>query len=130
MERDTAKTIVKVYAVLAFIGGVLNVVAALGLLAGGAGLAAMAGSQYTRLFAGASVFLGVLLLIMGAVELYAGWGLWTFKNWARITMIVVSVLSLPNFPLGTVIGVVGIYLFGFNEDVKRLFGATHERGSR
>ena len=130
MENDSAKSVVKVFAVIAWFGAALNILAAIGLFLGGSGLAAIAGSQYAKLFAGASIFLAVILLIMGLIEAYAAWGLWTYQNWARIAVIIISVLNLLNFPIGTVIGLITIYLFGFNEDVKRLFGTTTRLNAR
>lgn len=64
---------------------------------------------------------GVFLLIVTVLDIFVGYGLWRHKNWARITAIVLSVLGLLSFPIGTIFGIVVIYLFAFNKDVKNLF---------
>lgn len=51
------------------------------------------------------VFLGLALV----VNLVVGLGLLRLKEWARITSIVLGVLRLLAFPIGTVIGVLTIW---------------------
>jgi zinc transporter ZupT len=53
-------------------------------------------------FVGISV--GLLLAALALPGLAAGYGLLTHKHWARVLAIVVGVLSLLVFPLGTIIG--------------------------
>lgn len=51
------------------------------------------------------ISIGLLLMALPLPGLVAGYGLLTHKPWARILAIVVGVLSLLNFPLGTIIGI-------------------------
>jgi hypothetical protein len=44
------------------------------------------------------------MALLGLPGLLAGYGLLTRKPWARILAIVVGILSLLNFPIGTAIG--------------------------
>ena len=44
------------------------------------------------------------MALLGLPGLLAGYGLLTRKPWARILAIVVGILSLLNFPVGTAIG--------------------------
>jgi hypothetical protein len=48
---------------------------------------------------------GLLLAVLGIPGVIAGYGLLTRKRWARILTLVVGILGLMNFPLGTAIGV-------------------------
>jgi hypothetical protein len=50
------------------------------------------------------ISVGLLLMVLPLPGLAAGYGLLTHKSWARILAIVVGVLLLLNFPLGTIIG--------------------------
>jgi len=54
-----------------------------------------------------------LLMISGLVVFYvlAIVGLYTRKSWGRILGIIVSVLSLINVPVGTLIGIFGLFAF-------------------
>jgi hypothetical protein len=67
------------------------------------------------------VAVGVLLVLLGVPGVLGGWGLMTYQGWARILVIILSILHLPNIPIGTAIGVYGLWVL-FNDDTKRLFG--------
>ena len=47
---------------------------------------------------------GLLLAALAVPGLLAGYGLLARKTWARILAIVVGILGLVNFPIGTAIG--------------------------
>jgi tetrahydromethanopterin S-methyltransferase subunit D len=53
---------------------------------------------------------GVLMAVLGLPGLLAGYGLLTRKSWARILAIVVGILNLINFPLGTAIGIYTVWV--------------------
>ncbi|HEX4773538.1 MAG TPA: hypothetical protein VH351_22090 [Bryobacteraceae bacterium] len=55
-------------------------------------------------------FIGLALCAISAVGLVAGWGLLTWKNWARILTIVLGVLNLINFPFGTALGIYTLWV--------------------
>lgn len=61
-----------------------------------------------------------LLLLLSIPGLIVGVGLLKFRSWARIVGIILSVLSLINFPLGTVIGIYGLWVL-LNNETQRLF---------
>lgn len=54
------------------------------------------------------VLMGFMILL-SIPGLIAGIGLFKRKEWARILTLIVSVISLLNFPLGTAIGVYSIW---------------------
>ena len=47
---------------------------------------------------------GILMMVLAVPGLLAGYGLLTGKSWGRILAIVVGILGLFNFPIGTLIG--------------------------
>ncbi len=53
---------------------------------------------------------GLLLSMLSVPGLLAGYGLLTRKPWARVVAIVVSVLGLLNFPVGTAIGLYALWV--------------------
>ena|SRR3989338_2131023 len=121
MEKGSAETVVKVFSVLYFLGAAFGILVGLGFLLGGGLLGFGLGAVLGGFFGGLLAVLGVVLIIYGVLDLFVGWGLWKHKNWARITAIVLGVLGLISFPIGTIFGILVIYFFGFNEDVKGLF---------
>jgi hypothetical protein len=48
---------------------------------------------------------GVLLAVLAIPGLLAGYGLLAHKPWARVLAIVVGILNLVNFPIGTAMGI-------------------------
>ena len=53
---------------------------------------------------------GLLMAALGLPGLFAGYGLLKRKPWARVLAIVVGILSLLNFPLGTAIGIYTLWM--------------------
>ncbi|WKN29733.1 hypothetical protein PZB74_12220 [Porifericola rhodea] len=64
--------------------------------------------------------LGFILAAMGAVSILGGWGLLKHQEWARILIIILSILSLPGVPVGTALGVYGLWVL-FSEEVSVMF---------
>jgi len=70
-------------------------------------------------FGTALVFLALALSVPGII---AGWGILTLRPWARVLGLVLSVLNLIWIPIGTVVGVYGLWVLLHN-DTERLFAA-------
>lgn len=51
----------------------------------------------------------VILVILSIPGIIAGIGLFKRKEWARILTLIISVIDLLNFPLGTAVGVYSIW---------------------
>ncbi len=85
----------------------------------------------------AAVGAGILGLTSGAVFIFflclaipsmlAGWGLLSFKPWARILAIVLSVIGLINIPIGTMVGIYGLWVL-FNKETETLFARNGAMG--
>ena len=71
----------------------------------------------------AGTALAGMLLVLALPGLLAGWGLLNFRPWARILALVLSALNLLNIPLGTALGLYGLWVL-LNKDTERLFSAT------
>ena len=59
----------------------------------------------------------VIFVAVSAPGILAGIGLLKRKEWARILTLIISVLDLVNFPIGTAIGVYCIWALTQNETV-------------
>jgi Flp pilus assembly protein TadB len=68
------------------------------------------------------------VLFWGIVHIVAGWAVMKYRSWARIAVILLAVLDLTNFPLGTGLGVYGLWTM-LNGDTKPLFsgGASMDK---
>ncbi len=112
------ETHVKVLGVLNIALGALGIIAALIVLAvfgGAAGLieaqAHDPGARFAVPLVGAiGGILALFLLIVSAPAVVAGIGLLQFREWARILGIVISALNLLNVPVGTALGIYGLWV--------------------
>jgi hypothetical protein len=71
----------------------------------------------------AGTALTVFLLLVSLPGLVAGVGLLKFRPWARILTIVLSVINLIHIPLGTVIGIYGLWVL-LNKQTEPLFSGA------
>jgi len=62
----------------------------------------------------------IFWLCVGIPGILAGWGLLNFKPWARILAIVLSAIRLINIPIGTALGVYGLWVL-FSKETEALF---------
>lgn len=67
--------------------------------------------------------IAVFFLILALPSILGGWGLLNFRPWARILIIIVSVLHLLNFPFGTALGVYGLWVL-LSDEARRIFEAA------
>ena len=52
---------------------------------------------------------GVVGLVLSILPIISGWALFSRKRWARVYSIILSVLYLPTIPIGTAIGIYGLW---------------------
>lgn len=69
------------------------------------------------------MMLVTFLLVVSLPGLIAGIGLLKLRPWGRILGIIVAVLNLIHIPLGTIVGIYGLWVL-FNKDTERLFSDT------
>ena len=65
-------------------------------------------------------WVSLFLLVISIPGMVGGIGLFMKKNWARILVLIISVLDLLNIPLGTIIAVYSIWVL-VQEDTVKLF---------
>lgn len=72
--------------------------------------------------AGITAMVIVLILVFGLGILFftTGLGLWGMRTWARWLAVVISILSLLAFPIGTIIGALTIWYL-FKPEIKEAF---------
>ena len=107
---------VKMVGILNIVLGGLGVLVALFMLVFFGGLAGLVASDQDPDAAVGVAALGMVggvaffaIAIFSVPSIIAGVGLLKFKEWARVLGIVMSVLHLLNVPLGTALGVYGLW---------------------
>ncbi len=63
--------------------------------------------------------IGIFFIALGLPSILGGWGLINYRPWSRILMIVVSVFHLFHIPLGTALGVYGLWVL-LSDEGRRL----------
>lgn len=74
----------------------------------------MAASVVAVLMPGAKAYgvgMAAFLFLVGAIQFAAGWGVRAFRPWGRVVGIILSVIGLIGFPIGTLISAYILYLF-------------------
>ena len=109
--------------ILFAIGGILYVLGGLVMLMMGGVMLGIedVGSDEAAFIAGFFGVIAIIVLLIGLVELAVAWGIWTLQNWARIGGIIMAVISLIGFPVGTIIGIIILYFLLIDEKTKAAF---------
>jgi len=86
------------------------------------GLAYVAGVSYFVPLAFLTLLwiVGAVLIAIGVLDILIGWGLWSLRKWARTVAIVLAVVGLISFPIGTVISIITLWYL-FKPEVKACF---------
>ena len=119
------QTHVKVVAVLLIVFSALGVMLALGMGAifsfAGMASAGSDGAEIALPILGMTgTLVTIFFLAVSLPGLIAGFGLLSFKPWARILGIVICAINLINIPFGTIFGIYGLWVL-LNKDTERLF---------
>lgn len=100
------ETQVKVLGWLYIIFGIIGIISAacIGILIISGGL--ISGDDVAiRVTTIVAVVLGLFLFIVSAPGIIAGWGLLQYRPWSRILSIILGILNLFGFPVGTLLGI-------------------------
>ena len=113
-------THIKILGWLLIIRGVLRLLAALGIFAS----SFLGGLFSGHLFGALGGILGgavlaLLAFLSGVAGLAAGTGLLQRQSWARTLAILISLFSLIEWPVGTIIGVYGLWVLLRSEGAAR-----------
>lgn len=65
-------------------------------------------------------FIPAIVLFFGVIDLLAGIALFSYKQWSRVFMIIVSAINCFNIPIGTAKGIYSIWAL-MQPDVLELF---------
>src|SRR5512133_1016032 len=111
MQRPSGETAI---AVIDFVGARVLILGGIAVCFGGAFIGAMIGGSASRTGAGAGLgmligaALGIVLLVFAAIAAVTGWGLWSLKEWARVTQIVLAALGI----LRTFFSIMSVFTHG------------------
>ncbi len=109
------------FGALVVLAGVI-VLIVMGGIAAGVGTAAHSSDDYVAvpILGGIGGVIFIVCLVLGLPGIIGGIGLLQFKPWARIVVIVLSVLDLFNIPFGTALGIYGLWAL-LNTETEQMF---------
>ncbi len=103
---------------------ILSLVGGFGLLAASQAAVQDPGAAAAPAIVGLLVVgFGIFMIVLTLPGFLAGWGLLNNKSWARILTIVLSALNLINVPVGTALGIYGLWVMTHREVEAQLSGA-------
>jgi hypothetical protein len=73
---------------------------------------------------GVGAVVGVILAVLSLPSIIGGFGLLKRRPWSRTVIIVLSILHLFSFPIGTAIGAYSLYVL-FQDDARAEFEYGH-----
>ena len=105
------------YIVLGALGILLAIVLAVLLV----GIGIISGDQTANnVLMVITVIVGGISALLSIPGVIAGIGLLNLKPWARVLTIILGVLNLPGFPVGTLLGVYSLYVM-LDDETSTLF---------
>lgn len=133
----TAKEHNKLLSIFFFVQGGLQLVGAVAVAVIYAGIGSLILANARRedeqvmggLFLGLGVFIALLMLLFGAFDILVGFKLLKERAIGRTLGIVASILSLLSFPIGTALGVYGLW-FLFGDQGKQLYALAGNGGQQ
>jgi hypothetical protein len=127
---------IKIVAILNIVLGALGALAALIILLFFGGMAGIVMAEQNAESATATAVLGLIggiaffvVALFSVPCLIAGIGLLKFREWARILTIVMSVLNLLHIPLGTAVGIYGLWAL-LNSETTAFFKTKNAADAR
>lgn len=107
---------------LQLLGGIIMAVIFAGM---GSVFVAASGREEEQFVGGLFIVIGIVsaifVLAFAALDFYAGYKVGKVQPIGRTLGIIVSILSIMSFPLGTALGIYGLWFF-FGEQGKMLYG--------
>ncbi len=131
--EGTAIIITRVYSVLNWIGAIASLFLAIILIVFSSNLSNMLPAIGMEFGSAIFIFIGIILFVIGLLGIAVAWGLWKYKNWARILTLIFVGFSLISTIIGLIKGfdsvqiiwlildALIIYLFGFYKPIVHLF---------
>jgi len=102
--------------------GIIAGVIVLAIFVIGSGLVATEDPQAGLIFGTIGIIVLLIIAIVSIPNVLAGWALIKHRSWGRILTIVLSILNLFAFPLGTALGIYGLWVLLQPESVQILEG--------
>ncbi len=121
METQTMRTHLEVLGWINIVSSILGIFLAAFIFVILLGSGIISGdAQAIRVLTVIGVIVAGILIVLSIPGLIAGVGLLRHQSWARILAIILAIISLFNFPIGTIIGVYALWVLTHEETTRIL----------
>jgi hypothetical protein len=125
MDHDQIKSHLRTLGTLHIVLGILGVLGAIivygAISLGGILSGDMEAITITQIV---GIAISSFILIVSMPGIIGGWGILNHKYWAKIVLLVIGILNLINFPLGTALGVYTIWVL-MNREADKVLNDTN-----
>jgi hypothetical protein len=97
MVKKEIPILVKIIAVIGYIGAVVFLLLGISLIIGAGAIAALLANSFpiiAGIGAGLFIVVGIVVLALAVLYFFVSRGLWNGKSWARITLIILSSIGI------------------------------------
>lgn len=121
MEKHDLEKHIKAIGILYIVFGVMSLLISFSIFLFMAGIGFAIGDYEAQ---GILMIIGTIIFIIGFItgipSIIGGWGLLKRKSWARILVIILSILHLFEPPHGTALGVYALIIL-FKDEIRPMF---------
>lgn len=123
MAKSNAETIVNVIGIIAIVFGAIGALSGLLIMMGSSffGFASMMGGVGSMMGSAIAAIAGLFAIIFGVLDILAGVYVRKHNNIARWFLLVLALLGILSFPIGTAWALFVGWAFLLNKDVVALF---------
>ena len=112
---------IKILGILFIVSGVLSIMFGLVIVTIFFGSGILSGNErLLAVFTIISTAIASFSFVTGIPEIIGGWGLLNRRSWSRILIIIMSIINLIGFPVGTALGIYGLWVLFKPESEKIL----------
>ena len=112
---------VRALGVIYVILGVLHLLVGAAMLVLMIGIGAASGDREAAwIVSGVGLFVGGIIAVLAIPTIFTGIGLQRFRPWSRIVAVILAILNLSSFPVGTAVGIYALWVL-LNERTRPLF---------
>ncbi len=118
----------KILGILNIVLGCLTALAGLVILVAAGTLAGIIATAITRgdsdpqaplivapIIAAVGLGIAIFFIVLGLPAIIGGWGLFRYRPWSRVLMLIVSAFHLLHVPIGTAVGIYGFWVLTSDE---------------
>ena len=127
-KSNNAQNLIKAISIIDYVYAGLLILAAIIMFLGGTFFTSLGMFHYmfpqkvfTGLIGGVIIIASIFLVALAVLYFYLAKAILEYKMWAKVVQLILSILGIFSFPIGTAIGIYVIWVLLINKETKDLF---------